>query len=98
MTPLGWAAHAAIFLALVVNLWFGGDLIEAWLGNTGLGHAVRVGFELVLIGAWLLPVARLREQFLLMRSSALTGGGGSAIIAFAPSSRCSSACAVYHKI
>ena len=55
MTPLGWAAHAAIFLALVVNLWFGGDLIEA-----RLGHVVRVGFELVLIGAWLILVVGMR--------------------------------------
>lgn len=36
--------HAVILAALVVNLWVGGDFVEMWLG-----HAVRSGFELVLI-------------------------------------------------
>ena len=42
-------------MALVVNLWVGGDLVEAWLG-----HAVRNLFELVLICAWLVLVIGMR--------------------------------------
>ena len=60
MTALGWATHAAILLALVVNLWFGGDVLEAWLGGARLGHVVRSAFELALIGAWLVLVVGMR--------------------------------------
>ena len=49
------AAHAAILVALVVNLWVGGDLVEA-----RFGHAVRSAFELALIGAWLVLVVGMR--------------------------------------
>ena len=58
MNGMGWAAHAAILLALVVNLWFGGDLVEAWLG-----HVARSALELALIGAWLILVAGLRAPW-----------------------------------
>ena len=51
----GWGAHAAILVALVVNLWVGGDLVEAWLG-----HAARSVFELALLGAWLVLVVGMR--------------------------------------
>jgi hypothetical protein len=40
--------HIAVFLALVVNLWVGGDLVEEFAGV-----AVRVVYELTLIGGWL---------------------------------------------
>jgi hypothetical protein len=52
---LAWHWHAAIFVALVVNLWFGGDLIEAWLG-----HGARSVAELTLIVAWLTLVIGMR--------------------------------------
>lgn len=70
VTGLGWAAHLAIFFALVVNLWFGGDLIEAWLG-----HLVRVGFELVLIGAWLVLVVGMRAPLPWRRRPPEAGDG-----------------------
>ena len=55
MKPFGRGVHAAIFVALLVNLWVGGDLVEAWLG-----HVVRNLFELALIGAWLVLVVGMR--------------------------------------
>jgi len=55
MNDLGWGTHAAIFVALIVNLWFGGDYIEAWFG-----HLVRSVLEIVLIGAWLILVIGMR--------------------------------------
>lgn len=62
-TVLGWAMHAAILLALIVNLWFGGDLIEAWLGGARLAHVVRSALELSLIGAWLILVVGMRAPW-----------------------------------
>lgn len=44
VNDIGITKHLVIFTALIINLWIGGDLIEGWLG-----HAVRTGFELVLI-------------------------------------------------
>jgi len=55
MAEWGFGTHLAVFLALVVNLWFGGDYIEAWFG-----HWVRSALELVLIGAWLILVIGMR--------------------------------------
>ena len=52
---LGWGAHAAILAALAINLWVGGDLIEA-----RLGHVARSVFEIALIGAWLVLVVGMR--------------------------------------
>ena len=40
--------HLLVFLALVVNLWVGGDLVEDFAGGVA-----RVLFELTLIGGWL---------------------------------------------
>ena len=59
---LSLMAHLLIFGALVVNLWIGGDLIEAWAGAV-----VRTAFEalLILAYAWfVLGVDRLfrREE------------------------------------
>ncbi len=59
----GWAAHAAILLALVVNLWFGGDIVEAWLGGAWLAHVVRSVLELALIGSWLILVVGMRAPW-----------------------------------
>ncbi len=55
MSELGFGTHLAIFLALVVNLWFGGDLIEA-----RFGHIVRSAVEIGLIGLWLTLVIGMR--------------------------------------
>jgi hypothetical protein len=46
--------HVLVLAALVVNLWVGGDLIEAWAG-----HLARVGFEAVLILGYLVVVLRM---------------------------------------
>lgn len=40
--------HVLIFVALVTNLWAGGDLIHLWLGGPA-----RQGFEVVLIFGYL---------------------------------------------
>ena len=58
MSELGFGTHLAIFLALVVNLWFGGDLVEA-----RLGHVVRSALEIALIGAWLILVIGMRAPW-----------------------------------
>ena len=52
---LGWGAHAAILAALAINLWVGGDLIEA-----RLGYVARSVFEIAMIGAWLVLVVGMR--------------------------------------
>ena len=52
---LGWGTHMAILAALVVNLWVGGDFIEA-----RLGHVARSVFEIAMIGAWLVLVVGMR--------------------------------------
>lgn len=36
--------HLLVFAAVVVNLWLGGDLVEAWAG-----HVARAVFEVLLI-------------------------------------------------
>ena len=60
MKELGWGTHVAIFLALVVNLWFGGDIVEAWLGGARLAHIARSVLEIALIGGWLILVIGMR--------------------------------------
>ena len=44
-----------MLVALVVNLWLGGNLVEAWAG-----HLARAGFELLLILGYLVLVVRMR--------------------------------------
>jgi hypothetical protein len=41
---LGLAMHLLVFAAVIVNLWLGGDLVEAWAG-----HIARAAFEVLLI-------------------------------------------------
>ncbi len=60
MSELGWAAQAGILLALVVNLWIGGDLVESWLGGARFAHIARSVLEIALIGAWLILVVGMR--------------------------------------
>ena len=55
MNGIGWAAHFGILMALLVNLWVGGDLVEA-----RFGHVVRSGLELLLIASWLVLVVGMR--------------------------------------
>lgn len=43
--------HVVVLAALVVNLWVGGDLVEA-----RAGHLVRAGFEVALILGYLVLV------------------------------------------
>ncbi len=45
---MGLWRHLLVFVALVVNLWIGGDLVEAVAG-----HYARGGFELLLIFGYL---------------------------------------------
>ena len=45
---MGWPRHLVIFAALLVNLWVGGDLVEALAGPY-----VRGVFELILISGYL---------------------------------------------
>ncbi len=45
---MGWPRHLVIFAALLVNLWLGGDLVEALAGPYARGL-----FELVLILGYL---------------------------------------------
>ncbi|MBX7111219.1 MAG: hypothetical protein K1X87_05145 [Dehalococcoidia bacterium] len=49
---MGLGGHLLVLAALVVNLWLGGDVVEAWGG-----HALRSAFEAALIlgyFAWVL--------------------------------------------
>ncbi len=60
MVSLGLGRHLLVLMALVVNLWIGGDLVEAWLG-----HYARGGFELAVIFGYLwlvLGLGRLIRQ------------------------------------
>ena len=50
---MGWGRHLVVLAALIVNLWIGGDFIEAWAGILA-----RVAFELVLILAYVVLVLR----------------------------------------
>ena len=45
---MGWPRHLVIFAALLVNLWLGGDLVEALAGRYARG-----AFEVVLILGYL---------------------------------------------
>ena len=55
VSDIGILKHAAILAALVINLWFGGDLVEAWAG-----HTARTFFELALILGWMTLVLGMR--------------------------------------
>lgn len=55
MGQLGWGTHAAVVVALVINLWVGGDYIESWFG-----HGWRSAFELTLILGWLTVIVGMR--------------------------------------
>ena len=52
---MGLGKHIAVFVALVINLWLGGDLIEEWLGRYG-----RAAFEGSLILGYLTIVLGVR--------------------------------------
>jgi hypothetical protein len=47
--------HAIIFVALVINLWVGGDYVAAWFG-----HTWRTVFELTLILGWMTLILGMR--------------------------------------
>lgn len=50
--------HVVVLVALVVNLWIGGDLIEMWAG-----HIARSAFELLLILGYLVLVIEFQVPF-----------------------------------
>ena len=50
-----YLAHLVIFVALVVNLWLAGDVVEAWLG-----HYVRGAFEMTLIFGYMWFIVGMR--------------------------------------
>ena len=55
MHEIGWGKHTLVFVAVVINLWVGGDYIEAWFG-----HYARAGFEMLLILGWLTLIVGMR--------------------------------------
>ena len=55
MSDIGWGKHAVIMVAMVINLWVGGDLVEIWLG-----HFARAAFEVTLILGWLTLIVGMR--------------------------------------
>jgi hypothetical protein len=55
MSQVGWGKHAIILVALVLNLWVGGDLIELWLGRGARG-----AFEITLILGYLTLIVGMR--------------------------------------
>lgn len=44
MNDIGFGKHMLIFVAVVINLWVGGDYIGLWFGRLA-----RTAFEMVLI-------------------------------------------------
>jgi len=52
--------HVLAMMALVVNLWAGGDLIDGWLGA-----GVRTVFELLLILGYMLVVLGMKAPLRL---------------------------------
>ena len=64
---MGLGRHLLVFAALVVNLWVGGDLVEA-----AAGGMARVGFEALLILGYLWFVIGLGG--LTLRTSAAASG------------------------
>jgi hypothetical protein len=53
---VGLGRHLLVLTALIVNLWIGGDLVEAWAG-----HLVRSIFEGALIFGYLALVLRFGD-------------------------------------
>ncbi len=51
---MGFGRHLLVLGALAVNLWAGGDVVEAWAGNYA-----RVGFEFALIFGYMFLVLRV---------------------------------------
>jgi hypothetical protein len=60
MNGLDLRMHVLAIVALGVNLWVGGDLIERWLGG-----GARTAFELLLILAYMLVVLGMRAPLRL---------------------------------
>ena len=54
--------HLAAAAALLVNLWIGGDFVDAWWGRTA-----RNGFELLLIFGYAVFVLGVRVPFAFWR-------------------------------
>ncbi|MDA0815795.1 MAG: hypothetical protein O2924_04410 [Chloroflexi bacterium] len=55
MNDIGLAKHIVIFVALLINLWVAGDLIQAWVGPFW-----RTVFELTLILGWMTIILGMR--------------------------------------
>jgi hypothetical protein len=55
MNGLSISTHVAAFIALVLNLWLAGDLVE-----TLAGHYARGGFEMLLIVGYAVFVLGIR--------------------------------------
>lgn len=62
MNGLSLWTHLAAAAALIVNLWIGGDFVEAWLG-----HAARSGFELLLMLGYVVFVLGIRVPLAFWR-------------------------------
>ena len=62
MNGLSLSTHVAALVALVINLWIGGDLVEAWVG-----HAARSGFELLLMLGYVVFVLGIRVPLAFWR-------------------------------
>jgi type VI protein secretion system component VasK len=73
MNGLSWPVHLAVFVALVLNLWLGGDLIEAWLG-----HTARTVSELALILGYMTLVLGMRVPLRFWRRPAEGSSNGTA--------------------
>lgn len=69
MNDIGITKHLVIFTALIINLWIGGDLIEAWLG-----HGVRTGFELVMILGYMVLILGITAPLPWRRKKDETNG------------------------
>ena len=60
MNGLDLRMHLLAMVALVVNLWVGGDFIEAWAGG-----GARTAFELLLILGYMVIVLGMRAPLRL---------------------------------
>jgi hypothetical protein len=60
----GWGVHGMVFVALIVNLWFGGDFVEALVGRPARGL-----FEIGLILAYMTLVVGMRAPLPWRRRS-----------------------------
>jgi len=55
VNEISYAKHALIVAALIINLWFGGDLVQEFVG----GFA-RTVFEITLILGWMTLILGMR--------------------------------------